>query len=88
MVQRLTVMSAIACDSHAIPGWQLDLMAKKMFAALWYDRRDAVVLACQMLETCAEVDHEDQGTLAAALTNKLERIRRKAGGYHTGSVPE
>ena len=80
MVQRLTVMSAIACDSHAIPGWQLDLMAKKMFAALWYDRRDAVVLACQMLETCAEVDHEDQGTLAAALTNKLERIRRKAEG--------
>lgn len=33
-----------------------------------------------MLETCAEVDHEDQGTLAAALTNKLERIRRKAEG--------
>lgn len=72
--------NAIACDSHAIPGWQLDLMAKKVFAALWYDRWDAVVLACQMLETCAEVDHEDQGTLAAALTNKLERIRRKAEG--------
>ena len=29
MVQRLTVMSAIACDSQAIPGWQLDLMAKR-----------------------------------------------------------
>lgn len=55
-------------------------MAKKVFAALWYDRRDAVVLSCQMLETCAEADHEDQGTLAAVLTNKLERIRRKAEG--------
>ena len=71
---------AIVCDSHAIPGWQLDLMSKKVFATVWQDQRDAVVLACQMLEDCAEADREDQSSLIAALTSKLERLHRKDMG--------
>ena len=71
---------AIVCDSHTVPGWQLDLMAQKVFAALWYDRRDAVILACQMLEACAEADRKDQGALVAALADELERLHRKEAG--------
>ena len=72
--------SAISCDSHSIPAWHLDLMARKVFEAVWHDQKDAVLLACRMLEECAVADREDQSALIAALTDKLERLHRKDAG--------
>lgn len=72
--------SAISCDSHSIPEWHLALMAKKVFEAVWHDQKDAVLLACRMLEECAVADREDQSALIEALTGKLERLHRKDAG--------
>lgn len=72
--------SAISCDSHSMPEWHLALMARKVFNAVWHDQKDAVLLACRMLEECAVADREDQSALIAALTGKLERLHRKDAG--------
>ena len=72
--------SAISCDSHSTPAWHLDLMARKVFEAVWHDQKDAVLLACRMLKECAVADREDQSALMAALTGKLERLHRKDAG--------
>lgn len=72
--------SAISCDSRSIPEWHLALMAKKVFEAVWHDKKDAVLLACRMLKECAVADREDQSALMAALTGKLERLHRKDAG--------
>ena len=72
--------SAISCDSRSIPEWHLALMAKKVFEAVWHDQKDAVLLACRMLEECAVADREDQSALIEALTGKLERLHRKDAG--------
>ena len=72
--------SAISCDSHSMPEWHLALMAKKVFEAVWHDQKDAVLLACRMLEECAVADREDQSALIEALTGKLERLHKKDAG--------
>ena len=72
--------SAISCDSHSIPEWHLALMARKVFNAVWHDQKDAVLLACRMLEECAVADREDQSALIEALTGKMERLHRKDAG--------
>ena len=72
--------SAISCDSHSIPEWHLALMARKVFEAVWHDQKDAVLLACRMLEECAVADREDQSALIEALIGKLERLHRKDAG--------
>lgn len=55
-------------------------MARKVFNAVWHDKKDAVLLACRMLKECAVADREDQSALMAALTGKLERLHRKDAG--------
>ena len=72
--------SAISCDSHSTPAWHLALMAKKVFEAVWHDQKDAVLLACRMLEECAVADREDQSALIEALTGKMKRLHRKDTG--------
>lgn len=41
-----------SCDAIAICEWKLDLMAKIIFEQLWGDQREAVLKACQMVESC------------------------------------
>ena len=55
-------------------------MAKKVFEAVWHDQKDAVLLACRMLEECVVADREDQSALIEALTGKMERLHRKDAG--------
>lgn len=74
---------SLICQSKSIPYWHIDLMARDVFRMVWKDRKDAVLLTCQMLEECATKDSE---TYTNALSSKeaqmeklqksLERLRR------------
>ena len=44
-----------SCDAISICEWKLDLMAKRIFEQLWGDQREAVLKACQMVESCIDV---------------------------------
>ena len=60
-----------SCDAIAICEWKLDLMAKIIFEQLWGDQREAVLKACQMVESC----------MMAAVTQSRagnEELQRKA----------
>lgn len=41
-----------SCDAISICEWKLDLMAKQIFDKLWGDQQEAVLKACQMIESC------------------------------------
>lgn len=41
-----------SCDAISICEWKLDLMAKQIFDKLWGDQQEAVLKACQMVESC------------------------------------
>lgn len=41
-----------SCDAISICEWKLDLMAKQIFDKLWGNQQEAVLKACQMVESC------------------------------------
>ena len=71
------------CQSKSIPAWHIDLMAVTVFRAVWGDRRDAVLLACQMIEDCAAKDADETGRLSDMLSGKLEKLRKKQQGLRS-----
>ena len=48
----LNLDEAQLCQGKSIPYWHIDLMARKVFTMVWKDRKEAVLLACQMIEEC------------------------------------
>ncbi|MBR3561696.1 MAG: recombinase family protein [Oscillospiraceae bacterium] len=71
---------AIVCQAGSIPYWHIDMMASAVFRAVWQDRREAVLLACQMLEECAEIDIDQSARLVGAQQVTLDRLHRKQAG--------
>ena len=59
--------ASIICQQKSIPDWHIDLMAHMVFQTVWKDRKDAVLLACQMIEECA-----------VAETNSTEATAKKS----------
>ena len=52
------------CHTKSIPFWHIDLMALCVFRAVWRNQKDAVLLACQMLEECSgDLEEEATGLL-------------------------
>ena len=65
-----------SCDAISICEWKLDLMAKRIFEQLWGDQREAVLKACQMVESCmaAVAMQSDAGNAEIQRkANKLEQ---------------
>ena len=70
------------CTTKSIPYWHIDLMAQKVFQAVWKDRKEAVLLACKMIEECAVQQNSQYSAIldglkgqSAKLTKRLERLR-------------
>ena len=70
------------CTTKSIPYWHIDLMAQKVFQAVWKDRKEAVLLACKMIEECAVQQNSQHSAIldglkgqSAKLTKRLERLR-------------
>ena len=66
-----------SCDAISICEWKLDLMAKRIFEQLWGDQREAVLKACQMVESCmaAVAMQSDAGN--AELQRKADKLEQR-----------
>ena len=71
---------SIVCEEKSIPGWHLDLMAYTVFKNIWGDQKDAVLLACQMIEECAVAEQRSSGSVAEGLNRKLDRLKKQQSG--------
>lgn len=71
---------SIVCKEKSIPGWHLDLMAYTVFAKIWGDQKDAVLLACQMIEECAVAEQKTSGSVIDGLKHRVERLKKQQQG--------
>lgn len=78
------------CTSKSIPYWHIDLMAQKVFQAVWKDRKDAVLLACQMIEECAVQQSNQSSAVLDGLQSRADklkiRLRRLREIYADGDI--
>lgn len=68
------------CQTKSIPSWQLELMAKKVFEYVWKDQKDAVLLACKMLEDCNRQECRDKNTVSESLLKRSAILQKKQAG--------
>lgn len=71
---------SIVCEEKSIPGWHLDLMAYIVFTNVWGDQKDAVLLACKMIEECAVAEQQASGSVTEGLNRRLERLKNQQRG--------
>lgn len=65
------------CTSKSIPYWHIDLMAQKVFQAVWKDRKDAVLLACQMIEECAVQQSSQSSAVLDGLQSRADKLKAR-----------
>ena len=65
------------CTSKSIPYWHIDLMAKKVFQAVWKDRKEAVLLACQMIEECAVQENIQSSAVLDGLQSRAGKLKTR-----------
>lgn len=71
---------SIVCKEKSIPDWHLDLMAYLVFSNVWGDQKEAVLLACQMIEECTVEEQRSTGSEAEGLKRRLERMKKQQSG--------
>ena len=64
------------CDLKDFPEWKLELMAVKIFEAVWGSRREAVLEACRMLSACYQRETADPAKLNA-LDKRIDGLNEK-----------
>ena len=65
------------CDAITICEWKLDLMAKMIFDQLWGDQREAVLKACQMIESCILSTTLQTDSEKAEKQKKIEKLEQR-----------
>lgn len=68
------------CQTKSIPAWQLDLMAKKVFSYVWKDQKEAVLLACKMLEECSRQEKDSENAVADSILKRMGMLEKKLEG--------
>ena len=68
------------CCTKSIPSWHIDLMALHVFKAVWKEQKEAVLLACQMLQECAVQDSQETSSVLDALRKQRDRLVKKQEG--------
>ena len=66
-----------SCDAISICEWKLDLMAKQIFDQLWGDQRQAVLKACQMIESCMLAATMQSDVGRAELQRKVDKLEQR-----------
>ena len=66
-----------SCDAISICEWKLDLMAKQIFDQLWGDQRQAVLKACQMIESCILAATMQSDVGRAELQRKVDKLEQR-----------
>lgn len=52
-------------------------MAQKVFQAVWQERKDAVLLACKMIEECAVQQQERSSAIQDGLQAKADKLQKR-----------
>lgn len=71
------------CQSRSIPYWHIDMMAVAVFRTVWGERKEAVLLACQMIEECAAKDTDEAARISEMLLSKVKQLRNKQKGLRS-----
>lgn len=71
---------SLVCHTKSIPYWQIDLMARDVFRMVWKDRKDAVLLAYQMLDECATKDSKAYTSTIHSKSIQLEKLEKSLEG--------
>lgn len=69
-----------ACRTKSIPSWHIDLMAKLVFQTVWKDRREAVLLACEMIQNCMTQEEARADHIKDGLQAQLDRLEQQQAG--------
>ena len=73
----------LLCSSKSIPSWHIDMMAVAVFKAVWQDKKDSILLACQMIEECATKDSDTSLHITETLQSKLEKLQKQQRGLRS-----
>ena len=65
--------AGIRAAGHMVGDWKLDLMAKKIFEAIWTDRKEDAKLAYKLLRECYQADASRNKATIAAVQGKISR---------------
>lgn len=76
-VERNQIAGQKSCDAISICEWKLDLMAKQIFDQLWGDQQEAVLKACQMVESCMHAATAHIDAEQAALQSKRDKLEHR-----------
>lgn len=68
------------CQSKSIPSWHIDLMAQMVFKAVWQDRKEAVLLACQIIEECAIQEVNNYSSMLEQMNRQIETLKKQQEG--------
>ena len=68
------------CHTKSIPFWHIDLMALCVFRAVWSNQKNAVLLACKMLEECSVQDKQQTSDMREAFQAQVARLEQKQEG--------
>lgn len=71
------------CQSKSIPYWHIDMMAVAVFNAVWKERKDAVLLTCQMIEECAAQDTDSSAIIENSLDQQIKKLQKKQEGLRS-----
>ena len=72
--------TSLVCTTKGIPYWQIDLMAHKVFETVWQNQKEAVLMACQMIEECACGEEQDASPLKEHFEAKAQRMKKQQEG--------
>lgn len=72
--------ASTVCRSKSIPAWQIDLMARTVFRRVWGQQREAVLMACRMIEQCAAQSGDNTADLLKALEKQQAQLVKKQEG--------
>lgn len=76
-VEKNHLVGQKSCDAISICEWKLDLMAKQIFDQLWGDQRQAVLKACQMIESCMLAATMQSDVGRAELQRKADKLEQR-----------
>ena len=55
-------------------------MALRVFQTVWKDQKEAILMACKMLEECSVQEQQQSSTLTESFQKQLDRLQEKLEG--------
>ena len=76
-IEQNQIQGQKSCDAISLCEWKLDLMAKRVFEYLWGDQKEAVLRACQMIESCLFAAAAQSEAKQNELREKIQKLEQR-----------